>query len=307
MARIGTSDLDVFPLGFGGNVFGWTADRDVSFELLDAFHAGGGNFIDTADAYSAWVPGNSGGESETILGEWLKARGQRDTIIATKVGKLPNLTGLRRSTIRAGAEASLKRLGVETIDLFYAHADDPEVPIDDIVSAFADLVDDGLIRYAAVSNFEPARLEEWIAVAGSGPARPVALQPKYNLIDRGIEADLVPIALKHDIGILPYSALASGFLTGKYRSTDAAGQESPRAGAAASLATPANLKKLEKLESVARVHGVSVATVALAWLREQPGVVAPLASASKADQIEGLLASATLVLSAEELAEISAA
>jgi aryl-alcohol dehydrogenase-like predicted oxidoreductase/2-polyprenyl-3-methyl-5-hydroxy-6-metoxy-1,4-benzoquinol methylase len=236
MARIGTSDLDVFPLALGGNVFGWTADRDESFAVLDAYRAGGGDFIDTADSYSAWKDGNVGGESETIIGQWLASRRPDDVVVATKVSQHPQFRGLSASNVRAAAEASLGRLGVETIDLYYAHFDDADTPLEETVAAFGQLVADGLVRYTAVSNYSADRIREWVRIArGLGVAEPVAVQPHYNLVHRETESDIVPAAQELGLSLVPYFALAKGFLTGKYRSTDADGsgtdRPSPRAKA----------------------------------------------------------------------------
>jgi aryl-alcohol dehydrogenase-like predicted oxidoreductase len=306
MTVLGTSDLDVFPLSFGGNVFGWTADRDASFAVLDAFASGGGDFVDTADVYSAWAPGNSGGESETILGEWIAARRPTGLVVATKVSKHPEFPGLSAANVRAAAEASLRRLGVDTIDLYYAHAEDDQTPLEETVAAFGALVADGLIRYPAVSNFSAEKTLEWVRIATElGVAAPVATQPRYNLVDRAIERDVLPTAGDLGLAVIPYSALASGFLTGKYRSTDAAGQSSPRAGTAASYATTQGLGILDALDAVADAHGVSVASAALAWLRAKGTV--PIASASRIEQVEGLLAGAMTPLSADEVASLDAA
>lgn len=308
MTRIGRSDLDILPLALGGNVFGWTADRDTSFAVLDAFRDGGGDFIDTADGYSAWVPGNSGGESETLIGEWLASRKPRDVVVATKVSTHPEFRGLRAANIRAAAEASLKRLGIDTIDLYYAHFDDADTPLEETVSAFADLVSDGLVRYVAVSNYTAARIREWISLAeAAGADLPVAVQPHYNLVHRTeVEQEIVPVADQYGMSLVPYYALASGFLTGKYRSTDAAG-DSPRAEGAAKLATPAGLALIDALEEVGEAHGASIATTALAWLRAQPTVAAPIASASKVSQVADLLASASLELTPDEIARLTSA
>ena len=305
MTRIGRSDLDIRPLSLGGNVFGWTADRDTSFAVLDAFHAGGGDFIDTADGYSAWAPGNSGGESETIIGEWLASRKPENVVVATKVSTHPDFRGLSAANVRAAAEASLGRLGVDAIDLYYAHFDDPETPLEETVGAFADLVSDGLVRYVAVSNYSADRIREWISLAeAAGADLPVAVQPHYNLVHRtAVETEIVPVAEQYGFSLVPYYALASGFLTGKYRTTDAAG-DSPRAGGAAKLATPAGLAVIDALEEIGRAHGASIASTALAWLKAQPTVVAPLASASRPEQVPDLLASISLDLSADELARL---
>lgn len=308
MTRLGRSDLDILPLSLGGNVFGWTADRDTSFAVLDAFHAGGGNFIDTADGYSAWVPGNSGGESETLIGEWLASRKPSNVVVATKVSTHPDFRGLSAANVRAAAEASLQRLGVDTIDLYYAHFDDAETPLEETVAAFGDLVSDGLVRHVAVSNYTAERIREWVSLAeASGVALPVAIQPHYNLVHRtDVERDIVPVAEQYGMSLVPYFALASGFLTGKYRTADATG-DSPRAEGAAKLATPAGLALIDALEEVGDAHGASIATTALAWLRAQPAVAAPIASASKVEQVADLLASARLELSADEFAHLSRA
>jgi aryl-alcohol dehydrogenase-like predicted oxidoreductase len=305
MTRIGRSDLDVAPFCLGGNVFGWTADRDASFAVLDAFRAGGGDFIDTADVYSAWAEGNSGGESETLIGEWLASRRPERVVIATKGSQHPQFRGLSAKNVRAAAEASLRRLGVDTIDLYYAHYDDADTPLEETVAAFADLVSDGLVRYTALSNYTPERIRQWIALAeAAGAPLPVALQPHYNLVHRNdVEEHLVPLAREFDLALVPYSALASGFLTGKYRATDATAA-SPRAGAAARYATPQGLAVIDALEQIGRAHGASIATTALAWLHQQPTVLAPIASASRVEQVDDLLASLRVELSAVELTRL---
>ncbi|MDQ1126712.1 Predicted oxidoreductase [Microbacterium sp. LKL04] len=306
MTALGTSDLTVFPLSFGGNVFGWTADRDTSFAVLDAFTAAGGDFIDSADVYSAWAPGNSGGESETILGEWLASRRPSDVVVATKVSKHPEFPGLSAGTVRAGAEASLKRLGVDTIDVYYAHAEDDATPLAETVAAFGALVSDGLIRYPAISNFSAENTREWVRLAREqGVAEPIVTQPRYNLVDRAIERAVKPAAEELGLTVVPYSALASGFLTGKYRSTDASGQTSPRAGSAAAYATPEGLAVLSVLDDVAAAHDVAPASVALAWLRAKGTV--PIASASRVDQVDALIAGATIDLAADEVSALDAA
>lgn len=307
MTRIGTSDLSVFPLSLGGNVFGWTADRDTSFAVLDAFVAGGGDFVDTADGYSAWVPGNSGGESETIIGEWLASRKPQDVVVATKVSQHPDFMGLAGENVRKAAEASLARLGVDSIDLYYAHFDDESVPLEETVAAFGQLVTDGLVRNVAVSNYTAARIREWIEIADRiGTARPVAVQPHYNLVHRNtVEETIIPVAEEFDLGLVPYYSLASGFLTGKYRSTDAAGQDSPRAQGAAKYATDAGLRIIDALEEIGDAHGASIAATSLAWLRAQPTVVAPIASARTVQQVPDLLAGARLELSTDEVQHLS--
>ena len=307
MTRIGNSSLDILPLSLGGNVFGWTADRDASFAILDAFTAGGGDFIDTADSYSAWVPGNSGGDSERIIGEWLTSRRPDNVVVATKVSQHPDFKGLSAKNIRAAAEASLQRLGVDAIDLYYAHYDDATVPLEETVAAFGQLVTDGLVRYTAVSNYSADRIREWIGIAqASGSPLPVAIQPHYNLVHRNVvEESIVPVAEEFGLSLVPYSALASGFLTGKYRSTDAAGQASPRAKGAAKYATAQGLEILDALEGIGRAHGVSISATALAWLRVQPTVAAPIASASRVGQVADLLDGARVALTGEEIAELT--
>lgn len=307
MTRIGQSDLDIHPLSLGGNVFGWTADRDTSFAILDAFVAGGGDFVDTADAYSAWVPGNSGGESETIIGEWLASRRPEGVVVATKVSQHPQFKGLAADNVRAAAEASVGRLGVDAIDLYYAHYDDQSVPLAETVAAFGALVADGLVRHVALSNFSADRIREWIGLADEqGVARPVAIQPHYNLVHRNdVEEHIVPVAQEFGLSLVPYYALASGFLTGKYRSTDAVGQASPRAQGAAKYATPQGLAIVDALERIGAAHGVSIAATALAWLRAQPTVAAPIASASRVEQVGDLLDGARVVLDAAEVAELT--
>lgn len=307
MTRIGRSDLDVFPLSLGGNVFGWTADRDASFEILDAFHAGGGDFIDTADAYSAWIPGNHGGESETLIGEWLASRKPRNVVVATKVSQHPEFRGLSAANVRAAAQASLTRLGVDTIDLYYAHFDDPDTPLEETVGAFGELVAEGLVRHVAVSNFSADRIRAWIELAqAAGSDLPVAVQPHYNLVHRNeVEETIVPVAEEFGLSLVPYYGLASGFLTGKYRSADAAqSPATPRAESAAKYATPQGLRIIDTLEEIGDAHGASIAATALAWLRSQPTVAAPIASASRVDQVADLLTSARIDLTTDELAAL---
>ena len=305
MTRIAHTDIDVFPLALGGNVFGWTADREESFRILDAFHAGGGTFIDTADSYSAWAPGHTGGESETIIGAWLAERGHTDVTVATKVSQHPQFKGLAASTVRAAAEASLERLGVESIDLYYAHFDDADTPLEETVAAFGQLVSDGLVRYTAVSNYSADRIREWVRIARElGVAEPVAIQPHYNLVHRETENDIVPVAEEFGLSLVPYFSLAKGFLTGKYRSTDAAAHDTPRAQGAAVYATPQGLQIIQVLERIGAAHDVSIAATTLGWLRAKPTVVAPIASASKLSQVADLLDGGRVELTADEVAEL---
>ncbi|WP_085477400.1 aldo/keto reductase [Rathayibacter oskolensis] len=306
-APLGDSGIEVFPLSLGGNVFGWTAGRQTSYDVLDGYVAAGGDFIDTADSYSSWVPGNKGGESETIIGEWLTRRRSRDdVVIATKVSRHPRFPGLSPENVRAAARASLERLQTDRIDLYYAHFDDDAVAMEDIARVFSELVDEGLVRAIGVSNLSADRIREWLRIAeAEGLHAPVALQPHYNLVERDIEADLVPLAREAGLAVVPYFALASGFLTGKYR--DGTTPDGPRASGAAKYLDARGRRVLAALDAVAATHGVEVATVSLAWLRSQPGVVAPIASARVVEQLPALVASASLVLTADELSALDAA
>jgi aryl-alcohol dehydrogenase-like predicted oxidoreductase len=310
MARIGNSELHVFPLSLGGNVFGWTADEAQSFAVLDAYAAAGGDFIDTADTYSSWVAGNSGGESETIVGAWLARRGRRDDIVvATKVGMHPDFKGLRAETIAKGAEASLRRLGTDHIDLYYTHADDPEVPVEEIIGALDTLVKAGKVRAIGASNISPERLAESLDFSErEGLARYEILQPKYNLVERGdYEGPLADLVAARGLSAAPYYGLASGFLTGKYRPGGAEVYSARAERAAGFLADGRGPRVLEALDEVAAAHSAEVATVALAWLTAQPTVVAPIASARTAEQVSALTAVADLKLSDEEVAALTAA
>jgi len=309
MAKISTTDLDVFPLALGGNVFGWTANQEESFAVLDAYAAAGGNFIDTADMYSAWAPGNSGGESETIIGRWMKARGNRDRmIIGTKVGMLESLSGLSANTIPVAAEQSLGRLQTDRIDLYYAHKDDPKTPLEETLGAFDTLVREGKVRYIAASNYTAPRLAEALDVSKRrGFARFVALQPHYNLVERKeYEGELAEVVRREGLSAIPYFALAKGFLTGKYRPGTPEVKSARAAGASAYL-NERGLKVLAALDEVAGAHHTTVAAVALAWLAAQPTVVAPIASARTTAQLADILPFVELRLSKEELSKLSAA
>jgi aryl-alcohol dehydrogenase-like predicted oxidoreductase len=308
MALIPRTDLDVFGLCLGGNVFGWTADREESFAVLDGYAAAGGNFIDTADSYMAGAPGNEGGESETTIGEWLAARkGRRDDIvIATKVGKFPGLDNLRAATIKTAAENSLQRLGVETIDLYYAHFDDTETPLAETLGAFGELIEAGKVRHIAASNYSAARLTEALETADrESLPRYVALQPHYNLMERAYEDDQRAVCEREELACFPFFSLAKGFLTGKYRP---GGEpiDSPRAKGAAQYLDERGERMLSALNAIAAAHGVEPAAVAVAWLREQPTVLSPIASARNEAQLGPLLASVELDLSADELARLTA-
>ncbi|MCX5102173.1 aldo/keto reductase [Streptomyces sp. NBC_00439] len=309
LRKLGPSDLQVFPLALGGNVFGWTADEAQSFAVLDAYAAGGGNFVDTADGYSAWVPGNEGGESETVIGKWLAARGNRsDIVVATKVSTHPQYKGLAPANIKAAAEESLRRLGTDHIDLYYTHFDDETVPVEDIITALDQLVKEGKVREIAASNIGPERLQASLDFSErEGLARYVALQPHYNLVSRDTyEGELQDTAARAGLGVVPYFALASGFLTGKYRPGSSV--ESARAeGARQHLESERGQKVLAALDKVAKERDAEIATVALAWLASRPTVVAPIASARKVEQLPALLAVADLTLTEQELAELTEA
>lgn len=308
-ARIGDSDLEVFPLVLGGNVFGWTADERASVEILDSFVAAGANFIDTADGYSAWEPGHTGGESETIIGNWVSARGNRDdVVIASKVSTHPQFAGLAADNIRAAADASLARLRTDHIDLYYAHFDDESVPLEETIGALSQLVDAGKVRYIGISNYTPERIDEWFDVtAANGFHRAVALQPHYNLVERDFEQGLRERAARENIAVFPYFALASGFLTGKYRDVAESVTDGPRAEDARPYFDERGRRVLGVLDAVAAARDVSVATVSLAWLRQQPTVVAPIASARTMEQLPDLLASVVLTLTDAELGSLDEA
>ncbi|MFD8155624.1 aldo/keto reductase [Streptomyces sp. NPDC059720] len=309
LRKLGSSDLEVFPLALGGNVFGWTADEDQSFAVLDAYTAAGGNFVDTADVYSAWAEGNRGGESESILGAWLQARGNRsEVVVATKAGQHPDFQGLSAATIKAAADASLRRLRTDHIDLYYTHYDRPEVPVEEIIGALDDLVKAGKVRHIAASNISAERLRESLEFSDrEGLARYVALQPHYNLVSRGTyEGELQDLAQRSGLAAVPYYALASGFLTGKYRPGTTV--ESARAGGAARhLETERGRRVLDALDGIAAAHGVPVATVALAWLASRPTVVAPIASARTVEQLPALVGVGGLTLTDEETARLDEA
>ncbi|MFJ9021552.1 aldo/keto reductase [Streptomyces sp. NPDC102259] len=309
LRKLGSSDLEVFPLSLGGNVFGWTADESASFAVLDAYAAAGGNFVDTADSYTAWIEGNSGGESETIIGRWVRARGNRDdVVIATKVSQHPEFPGLSADNIKAAADASLRRLGTDHIDLYYTHFDKPEVPVDEIIGALDELVRAGKVRHIAASNISPERLQESLEFSDrEGLARYVALQPHYNLVSRDTyEGGLQDLAARFGLAAVPYFALAAGFLTGKYRPGTTV--ESARAaGAAKHLDTERGRNVLTALDEIAQAHDTEIPTVALAWLAAQPTVAAPIASARTVEQLPALLAVARLELTAEEIARLTRA
>ncbi|MEV6778973.1 aldo/keto reductase [Streptomyces syringium] len=303
-------NLSVHPLALGGNVFGWTADEAESFAVLDAYAAAGGNFIDTADIYSVWAPGNEGGESETVIGNWFASRGNRaDIVLATKVGGgQPEKRGLSANAIKSGVEESLRRLRTDYIDLYYTHFDDPSVPVEEFITALDALVKEGKVREIAASNITADRLAEALAFSDeSGLAKYAAIQPHYNLVSRDTyEGDLADVAARHGLAAVPYFALASGFLTGKYRpgrTVDSARAE----GAGKHLESERGRRVLTALDEVAAAHDAEVATVALAWLNAQPTVASPLASARTVEQLPALLAVADVTLTEAELKRLTEA
>lgn len=306
---LGRTGLAIHPLVLGGNVFGWTVDAARSFELLDAFVAAGGNCIDTADVYSAWVPGHTGGESETVIGQWLQRRGRRDdVIIATKVGyPVGNVApGLARAHILRAVEDSLRRLRTDYIDLYYSHQDDLTRGVDEPLRAYEQLIRDGKVRVIGASNFSAARLQEALSTSDrEGLPRYAVLQPHYNLMERAsFEGDLEALCRREGLGVLCYFALASGFLTGKYRSrADLAGKA--RGMAVMKYLDARGMAVLEALDSIARARGATPAQVALAWLLAQPAVTAPIASATTLAQLEELMGSVNLKLDAEEIAAVA--
>jgi aryl-alcohol dehydrogenase-like predicted oxidoreductase len=309
VVKIGNSELDIFPLSLGGNVFGWTSDEAASFAVLDAYVDGGGNFIDTADVYSAWVPGHAGGESETVIGDWMAARGNRErVVVATKVASHAEAPGASRASIEKGVEASLRRLQTDYIDLYYIHRDDPETPLEETIAALDDLVKAGKVRAIAASNFSAERLEAALAVSdATGAAKFVAIQPHYNLVHRHeYEGPLESVVAARGLATIPYASLAKGFLTGKYRDGNESGDTSPRASGARAYLDDRGRNVLEALDEIAAAHDVPVTAVSLAWLRQQPTVVAPIASASTVEQVPALLAGATLELSADEMDRLTA-
>jgi aryl-alcohol dehydrogenase-like predicted oxidoreductase len=306
---LGRSGLSIAPLMLGGNVFGWTADEATSHAILDAFVAGGFNAIDTADVYSAWVPGNTGGDSEKVIGTWLKARGKRDdVIVATKVGMWPVQPGLSAKNIIAACEASLRRLQTDYIDLYQSHRDDPETPQDETLEAFGQLVKSGKVRAIGASNFETDRLGSAAATSEAGGLpRYDTLQPAYNLMDRAIEGPLQQLCLAENVSIISYYGLASGFLTGKYRSLADLGKSPRGGGMKKHLEGEKGPKVLAALDDAARELGATPAQVALAWVMARPAVAAPIASATSLAQLEELMGAARLSLDPAHIARLDAA
>lgn len=308
--KLGASGLTTPPLILGGNVFGWTVDQDASFAILDAFVAGGGRMIDTADMYSAWAPGNQGGESETIIGAWLANRGRRDDVlIATKVGmELQGSKGLAPERIAQSVEGSLKRIRTDYIDLYFAHQDDADTPLEDTLAAFDRLVQAGKVRAIGASNYTAERLEQALDVsAAKGLASYTVLQPHYNLVERAkFEGPLQQLCEQRNVAVVPYFALASGFLTGKYRSqADLAGKA--RGGMVEQYLNQNGLNLLAVMDQVADENDATLAQVALAWLAAQPTVAAPIASATSVAQVDELLGAMRLELKPHQLAALDVA
>ncbi|WP_350016188.1 aldo/keto reductase [Rhodanobacter sp. IGA1.0] len=307
---LGNSPLSIAPLAFGGNVFGWSADEKRSFELLDAFVDAGGNLIDTADVYPAWVPGNRGGESETIIGKWLKRSGRRDrVVISTKVAKWAEQPGLSPVNIRQAVDGSLQRLQVDCIDLYQAHEDDASVPMEETLGAFARLIEAGKVRVIGASNFSADRFADALAMSQRhGLPRYESLQPEYNLVSRaGYEQALEPLIRRENIGVISYYALASGFLSGKYRSAADLAKSSARGGAVKKFLNPHGLQVLAALDAVAAAHHATPAQVALAWLIARPGLTAPIVSATSVEQLRELLGATELQLDGNEIARLDLA
>lgn len=307
--ELGRSGLQLAPLMLGGNVFGWTADEATSFRILDAFVAGGGNAIDTADGYSVWVPGHVGGESETIIGKWLRRRGRRDDVLlATKVGweVNPENKGLRKDYILRAVEGSLRRLQTDYIDLYQSHRDDPTTPVTETLEAYAQLVQEGKVRAIGASNFTAERLRESLAAsAAHGFPRYESLQPLYNLYDRAeFEQQLLPLVREEHLGVIPYYGLAAGFLTGKYRTTADLQKSARGGGVGQKYLNEKGLRILGALDAVAARQQATPAQVALAWILAQPGLTAPIASATSAEQVQELLHATELKLSPADLQEL---
>jgi aryl-alcohol dehydrogenase-like predicted oxidoreductase len=307
--KLGNSGLEIAPIVFGGNVFGWTADGATSFKLLDAFVAAGFNAVDTADVYSKWVPGNSGGESETIIGNWLKRSGKRQrVIIATKAGSEmgPGKKGLSKSYILAAVEDSLQRLQTDYIDLYQSHIDDADTPLGETLEAYAQLIQQGKVRAIGASNYDAKRLGEALRISKKkGLPRYESLQPHYNLYERAeFEAELAPLCVRENIGVIPYFSLASGFLAGKYRS-EADLAKSARGTFVKKYLNERGFQILGALDQVAKTHSSTPTGVALAWLLAQPSVTAPIASATNLDQLHELISAADLKLDHESLEKLN--
>ena len=317
LRQIGSSDLMVAPIALGGNVFDWTADEAASFAILDAFVDAGGTMIDTADVYSAWVPGHQGGESERLIGRWLKRDpAKRDkVVIATKVGFLDGeivdgeyVASLDPAVVLKACDASLQRMGIDTIDLYYQHRDNPDVPLADSLGAFETLRGQGKLRATGLSNFTPERVEAAVAACrDNGLTAPAALQPWYNLVEREkFEGELARVCAANGISVFPYYSLANGFLTGKYRSKEDLGK-SPRGLRTVEYLEGRGQLVLAALDAVAAETGASLATIALAWTKAQPGITAPIASATSVEQLQELTAALSLELSPAQVERLNAA
>ncbi len=311
--KLGNSGLEILPLAFGGNIFGWTVDETTSFKLLDAFVTAGFTFIDTADVYSTWVPGNQGGESETIIGKWLKRTGNRkNVVIATKVGKEmgPNQKGLSKTYMLRAAEASLQRLQTDYIDLYQSHADDPETPLEETLEAFSELIRQGKVRAIGASNYDAERLFQALQSSQEHQyPRYQSLQPQYNLYDRaGYETKLEPLCRENGLGVISYYSLASGFLTGKYRSEKDL-SKSARGQGIKKYLNERGIRILRALDHVAKEYNTTPASVSLAWLMVRPSITAPIASATSLEQLHELIEGVKLQLdpsSVEQLNQASA-
>jgi aryl-alcohol dehydrogenase-like predicted oxidoreductase len=304
--KLGLSGIEVAPLCLGGNVFAWTVDEKTGFSILDAFVDAGFGFVDTADVYSTWVPGHEGGESEMLIGDWLTSRKSREKlVIATKVGMWPKMPGLKSANIIAACEGSLKRLKTGYIDLYQIHRDEKETPQDETLEALGRLMKAGKVRAIGASNIEAERLKSAEAIAEEGGfPRYTTLQPLYNMVERDFEKALQPLCQELEIGVIPFYSLAAGFLSGKYRNkADTEGKA--RGGRVQHYFNDQNLDLLDRLEKVAGVKGAAMAEVAIAWLRDRPSVVAPIASATSLDQLKSLIRGATLKLTPEEIALLS--
>jgi len=310
LRQLGRSTLSVAPLALGGNVFGWSADEQHSFDVLDAFVDAGLNLIDTADVYSAWVPGNRGGESETIIGKWLKRSGKRDKVlIATKVAKWVEHRGLSPLNIRQAVEGSLQRLQTDHIDLYQAHEDDATVPLSETLGAFARLIEEGKVRAIGASNYGADRLAETLKVSNEHKLpRYESLQPEYNLVSRtGYERELEPLVRQEQVGVISYYALASGFLSGKYRSEADLAKSKARGGAVKKYLTPQGLNVLGTLDDIAAAHKATPSQVALAWQMARPGITAPIVSATSVAQLRELAGAVELSLATEEISALNEA
>ncbi len=306
--KLGRTDIAIRPLMLGGNVFGWTADEKASFAVLDAFVDAGGDAIDTADVYSAWVPGHEGGESESVIGRWLKASGKRNrVVIGTKVGMWPKQLGIKRENILAACDASLRLLGVGTIDFYWLHPDDEATSAEEYIGALDTLVKAGKVRAIGASNFKPARFEQGLKQSdGSVKARFSAQQPEYNLVNREIEAELMPLCEREQVSLTPYYGLASGYLTGKYRA-QADKAKSPRGQRMDKYMQGKGPAVLMALDAVGASHDATPAQVALAWIMAKPAIAAPIASATSVDQLQELMGALGVKLSAEDVAALDKA